>query len=313
MSSRLYASTDASPPVLTGQVASLNNLLLAVLVNGYGSQPAAGWTSPYSNAGTNERVFMTAGANPGYLLVQDHGQSAGGAKEARIKGYENMSAYNVGTGLFPSAAQRANGYCVRKSASADATPRAWTILADEHRFYLMIDTGDTNCYANLTQFGRFKSYKDGDLYNFQISGRSYENSTNFSAAYDPPHSRSPAINSVTQLHLMRSYTGVGGSTAGGMTTDSAKANITNERNAGSSGMAYPMPVDGGLYLSKTYINEANILRGELPAIWCPLHDRPINHTDTFTGVEGLSGKTFQCLWLSGTGSIFIETSDTWDL
>lgn len=313
MTVRAYASTDDSHPVLTGTAGSLNALLLACLVNGYGSKPGAGWTAPYSNPATQEQVFLVAGANPAYLRIQDNGQSAGGLREARFFGYETMSAYNSGTGLFPSAAQRANGYCVRKSASADSTERAWWLLADESRLYLFIINGDVSGQCSLAMFGKFKSYKLNDPYNFQISGRLYENSISYSSSNEATSFRYAAINTTGSLYFMRSYTGIGGATVGGMTTDTAKTATSSSIFAGAGSLIYPNPADGGLYLAKTYLNEANVLRGELPGLWTPLHSRPINHLDTFTGVEGLTGRDFLCLWTAAGGCLFLETSDTWDV
>ena len=51
MTVRIYKSTDSGAPTLTGQAFSLISLLLACLVDGYGSKAAAGWTKPYT--GTN--------------------------------------------------------------------------------------------------------------------------------------------------------------------------------------------------------------------------------------------------------------------
>ena len=313
MTVRLYTSSDASHPVLNGTAGSLNALLLACLVNGYGSLPGAGWTSPYSNAGTQERVFLVAGANPAYLRVQDNGQSAGGLKEARLFGYETMSAYDTGTGLFPTAVQRATGYCIRKSATADSTERAWWLLADEQRFYLFNTSGDVANTVYMAMFGALRSYKTNDAYAFQISGRLVENVATYTTTQELANYRHPSIANTGSLYFMRSYTAVGSSTVGGQLTDSAKAANTAGAYAGAGGMTYPNPSDGGLYLARTYLNEANVARGELPGIWNPLHSRPLSHGDTFTGVEGLTGRTFLCLWTTTGGCLFLETSNTWDV
>jgi hypothetical protein len=55
MTVRVYRSTDASAPVLTGQVGSLTALLDAILVNGYGALTAAGWTIAQTT--TNKRGY----------------------------------------------------------------------------------------------------------------------------------------------------------------------------------------------------------------------------------------------------------------
>lgn len=308
-----YTSTDAGAPTLPGQADSLNNLLKACLVDGYGAKAAAGWTAPYYDSATKQRVFLTAGSPAAYLLVQDNGQSTGGLREARIFGYESMSAHNAGIGQFPTAAQRPNGYCIRKSATADATSRKWWMAADGQRFHLFIETGDTNTYAVPYHFGKFKSYKPNDNHAFLIVARIFENSTTYNTTSDPAATRNNSTSTADRAHIMRTYTGVGSAAQAGLITDSAKANITSTTMVGSTGLQYPMPVDGGLYMAKTYITETGIVRGELPGIWCPLHSRPLAHEDTFTGVEGLTGRSFICLWLPVNGCLFLETSDTLDV
>lgn len=312
MAVTLYASTDASAPTLTGQADSLNNVLKACLVDGYGSKAAAGWTSPYYDSSSKTRVFLTAGSPSAYLQVQDNGPTAGGMREARIFGYETMSAYNVGTGLFPTAVQRANGFCVRKSASADATARAWWLLADDKRFYFFPITGDVANSCSMAFFGQFKSYKPDDDYRFMIMARIVENVATYTTAQEQGNYRQAGVASVGNLYAPRSYTGVGGSAAIGQITDSAKAVISTGTPAGSTGLTYPNPADGGLYLARTWLNEVNVMRGEQPGIWQPMHNRPLNHGDTFSGVEGLAGRNFLCLWMAPGGCLFLETSDTWD-
>jgi len=124
MTTRVYKSTDASAPNLTGQAGSLTDLLNACLVAGYGALAAAGWSRPYYDATSKTAVFRPGAGPQHYFQVADNGPGAGGAKEARIRGYVSMSAYNTGTEPFPTAAQATNALCIRKSTAADATVRA---------------------------------------------------------------------------------------------------------------------------------------------------------------------------------------------
>lgn len=308
-----YASTDPEAPTLAGQADSLNNLLKSCLVDGYGAKVPAGWTSPYYDSTFRQRVFLTAGIPRAYIAVRDGGAGTAVAREARLFGYETMSAWNQGAGLFPSVAQRANGYFARKSATLDATARNWFLVADGRRFYLFMESGDVPGTVSMVMFGAFRSYKPNDDYAFQIMGRLVEGATTYTTTQELCNARYPSIATTGNITLMRSYDGVGSGAWGGQITDSSKAAATATAFAGASGMTYPNPVDGGLYLAKTWINETNALRGELPGIWNPLHNRPINHGDTFTGVEGLESREFICLWTSTGGCLFVEISDTWDV
>lgn len=340
MTSRMYKSSDASAPSLTGQVGSLVSLLDAVLVNGYGSQTAAGWTKPYT--ATNKAVFRNSSSNGTgfYLDVDDSGPGAGGAKEARMRGYETMSAVATGTGPFPTVAQMTNGIFKRKSATADATARPWYILADETVFYLFVESGDYTGPTRTTAFGfgDFYSFKASDAYRCMIMGRTTENSSNSNAEYFPtinsPYGSNITSSTLAGHYLARTYNGVGSAIAFGKHTDAFAGglgsngsgyaqpmgqSITNSGAVATNGMTYPSPADGGLYMAPVYLHHTQALRGYLKGLWCPSHDAPLAHTDTFSGTGGMSSKTFMVMGiLTGTdgnggkgGQCFLETSNTW--
>lgn len=354
MTVRVYRSTDASAPVLTGSVGSLVALFDACLVNGYGTQTAAGWTKPY--AATNKGAYLqnltgsnnTAGM---YLYVDDTGPGAGGAREARVTGFETMSAITpTGTGQFPTLSQAAIGIgalVIRKSTTADATARPWTLVANGQTIYLWTETGDqvwpTGAFTFC--FGDFKSYKPNDQYAVMIMSRQIENSN--AAQYEAFPICAGGSNTYTLSNIVafghyiaRHWSGVGGSIKCGKTWDysraglfastggqwggdtsgqAANSGLTFGRNNTAYGCPSPMPIDGSIQLSPVYLNHSNSLRGYLPGIWAPLHDRPLGHNDTFTITSGLlNGKTmlaqFFFAYISNTydsGTICVETSSTW--
>src|SRR5262245_26448894 len=134
MAVTVYRSTDSSAPTLSGTAGDLVNVLDKCLVAGYGSKTAAGWSKPFT--GTNAAVFRMGGGNQFYLDVNDNGPGAGTGQEARVRGYETMTAVATGTGPFPTVAQLAAGIIVRKSAALSGTTRAWVMVADDRSFYL---------------------------------------------------------------------------------------------------------------------------------------------------------------------------------
>lgn len=312
MTVRIYKDTDNSAPVLNGTTGTLEALLNACLVTGYGSQAGAGWTSPYYDAASKTRVFQVAGAPTAFLQVKDAGPGAGSFREARICGYEAMSSALAGSGLFPTAAMRANGLFVRKSSSLDATARAWVIAADDRRVYGFFYPGDTANVGSHWLFGAMQSDKPNDLYPFVISGRILENVGTLTATQEISEIRNANVSATGAGYLMRSYTGVGSAPIIGFYSDSARGVDSNGGHAGATGMAYPCPADGGLYMGRTFVNEANVHRGSLPGLWTPCHVRPLANGDTFDGVEGMVGRSFQVMMV-GAGQLFLETSDTWDI
>lgn len=331
MTARLYKSTDASAPSLTGAVGSLVALLDAVLVNGYGAISAAGWTKPYT--ATNKAVFRNSASTGTGFYLDVNDAAAVTAKEARVVGYETMSAVATGTGPFPTAAQLPNGIFVRKSATADATARPWYILADETVFYLFVESGDYTVPTRATafSFGDFYSYKASDAYRCMIIGRSTENSglENYEtfSILSAPSGSTPANNVTSGHYMARGITGTGGAIGFGVHGDAflsaafASGNATamgRSTYSSATGIAYPNSADNGLYMAPAYIHHNNGLRGYFKGLWVPCQDMPLGHGDTFTGTGALSAKSFLCLQMytnSSSASLpsecFLETSNTW--
>jgi hypothetical protein len=345
MTVRIYRSTDGSAPVLTGQAGKLTDLLDAILVNGYGSKTAAGWT--INQTTTNKRGYLqnTTGANnaSGMLLyVDDTASGAGGAKEARACGFETMSAITpTGTGQFPTSSQSALGpgvLIIRKSTTADATARAWTCIANGQTLYLFVETGDQPAPALAAfpfVFGDFFPRKTTDWLN-SVNGllSGVNTSTNLAST-------------ITGHFVARTWSGVGGSVAVGKhinmfpfgwgpynigagtltgyvngtsaSTGGAGASVAIGRNSMAGTFNYPNSPDGALDLSGICIHHNGFKRGYLKGLWSPEHDRPLNHNDTYSITSGnLNGKDMIAQAIPSyiasaqdTAQIHIETSDTW--
>jgi hypothetical protein len=306
----LYQSTDGSAPVLTGNAGSLTALLTACLVNGYGAKSGAGWTVPYS--GSNQAAYTQgSGSSGNSVIVNDNGPGAGGGKEARVTGYETVSSFSAGTNPFPTAAQLAAGIICRKSATADGTARPWIVLANTRTFYLLTQSGDVSTDYSVLAFGDLNSNAgSSDSRRAMIIGRNAENSA--TATVDGFYLLATGMSTAHQGHYIdRSYTGVGSSVTAGKHSDYVK----NTGNMGAGGMAYPMAVDGGLYMAPIYVHEnaVSLPRGTLSGVWAPLHNRPLNNGDTFSGVGGLGGRSFMAVQIFSSAMVFLETSDTWDV
>lgn len=360
MTVQVYRSTDASAPVLQGTVGSLIALLDACLVNGYGAKTAAGWTKAFSGVNKGAYRQNASGANnsasPMYLYVDDAAPGAGGAREARLTGFETMTAITpTGTGQFPTAAQSTIGVgavVVRKSTTADTTARAWTLIANGQTLYLFTETGDTvtpyTC-ACMFIFGDIKSYKAADLYAVTIIGRMNENSGQ--AWHEMPACIQGASavytlqNTMLGHFMARHWTGLGGSVKcgkiweiGRIGNTGTSGNINGTWNGDSNTLTsgaigpgrfsstnmvpYPHGPDGAMLVSPIYINHNYGVRGYLPGLWAPLHDRPLAHNDTMTFASGtLNGKSVVCQYnmsplITATANVdginwLVETSDTW--
>lgn len=260
MTVRAVSNNPASPfyvaaaPGLTGQAGSLTTLLDAVLVNGFSGFTALGWTIGQTT--TSKRQYVMAASGSGYSLWVDDAAPAT-AKEARCAGYLTMSATTpTGTGQFPTAAQSAIGtgmLTIRKSTTADATNRYYTVVGDGHGFHLYTETGDfTSPLATYAfHFGDIIPYGASDTSYCLIMGRQVDNNNTVATsgssgpgnifqglvqdAYPSLGVGYQSYNltaTIGGLYMAASYTNVGGSIAVGKHADGNKMMVNiNPANA----------------------------------------------------------------------------------
>lgn len=270
----------------------------------------AGWSTPFYDAASETRVFKTADGLC-HLQMQDNGPGAAAAREVRIRGYAGMSAYNSGTDPFPTVAQMSNGAFLRKSSTADATARAWALYANENTLHLLIETGDTANQAMLFTWGKFTSDKAGDVWNYLLAARSIEN--NFSFVAETAPARQGSIQNVTLagLYLVRNVQGVSGAVPAGQHSDTVKAKGSGV--AGGDGVTYPNPATGGADVDLTWVHESSQVRGVVPGLWTPLHNRPLAHRGVISIVDGLVTRHFRAFNVAtgGNGQVWLEESSTW--
>lgn len=305
-----YSSSDASAPSLAGTAGSLITVLDAILVAGYGSQPAAGWTKPYT--GTNLAAFRS-GAAAGdriYLRVDDTG-----AQEGRIRCYKTMSDVNTGTEPFPTVAQIAgSGLFVRKSAAASATVRQWACVADDKTCIFLPFPED---FANVSTGGFYA----GDIYSFQasdtyraaiIANAVTGNGTNRLTAWDRA-STTISTGNCPGHFIDREHTGI--ELSHPIYKDISSACVSTDTgtawsSTSFSGHSFPNESDGGVYMFPyrvaTFITASSpselALRGKLRGLYfCPCGADQFAFGTEITGAGDLVGKTFR-LFRSGTSA-----------
>jgi len=252
------------------------------------------WTKPYT--GTNAAVFRSQNtASPRhYLQIIDNSATAGGAKEAQWMAFETMSAYNTGTGPFPTTAQMASGLCCFKSNTADATARAWSIVGDDKAFYLQINANGSASTTTLYGFGWFPSFKSGDAYNTFIAGAPAFNTVSPSSpglanvASWVSSSNTPASSS-SGLYVARSYSQTGGSIPVSLLPGLGGNGVVG---VGASSSTYPEPCSSGAVVIPVFIGEQLVgtpIRGRLPGFYPPFHNAAFSNYDEISGITGLAG------------------------
>jgi hypothetical protein len=314
----VYRSSDTSAPVLTGEVGKLVALLDAVLVNGYGSKAAAGWTKEYSS--TNAADYRAPSGLRHYLQVNDNQPVT--VKEASVWGFEAMTAWDTGTNQFPATG---SALTIRKSFSADTTAREWVMFADARTFYLFITTGDSGSFRIGYGFGEIYSIKSSaDSYNTILMAKETSNSA-LVAGMSEGIGRASNLGTAAGNNNTMARNHNGATTilrAGKRHTLPIIPGGTDELGLASAGsdLTYPNGADGGLYMSPIWVHEgatARVIRGRLRGLWTMAHlPTSFSDGDTFSGTGDLAGKTFMIVNNLKTGSTpinwacAVETSNT---
>lgn len=270
-----------------------------------------GWQLVFT--GTNKRVYRAREGNRHYFrLAHDTLAYLG-----RIRGYETMSDVDTGTGPFPTDAQFSGGLAMQATENS-GTNHPWYAYGDERCFHVNVRSHASSSQWNNVFFGDLITFKPSDPYSTLIIGRAVVGT---SGANDTGPGLQNAINQATTGHYMpRSHSGLGGSVQMGKMSDGQTRHISTQMGQGTPGttlLTFPCPVDGGLHLSRLFINEPGQgLRGMLRGLWNVCHNRNsmtgVTDKDIFVGSGPLDSKTFEFHHLSSSGCGAYEISDTWE-
>lgn len=301
----VYRSDDASAPVLGGTAGYLNNVLTACLVNGYGSQPAAGWTRPYT--GTNLAVFRAPEGNRFFLRLNDTH-----AQYPVLQGYRNMTAVSTGTGMFPTSVQLSGGIRTVKAYSTGTTARPWVVIASPRSFYLWIgfnstDIGAVSTSEDMFFFGDIVSYLPGDAYSTAIIGKIVADTSASSTLF----ANALTTGAVASGHYLASDFAQSGNPAQFACLQSI---VAASASAGSAGSFYPDPITGGMLLERLRLVEGGtaqkLVRGHLPGCYNPTHPVPATHLDVLQGRGAMLGTDMLVLHTGGTeGRVVISLNE----
>jgi hypothetical protein len=313
-----YLSTDGSAPVLNGSVGTMNTVLRAILTTGYGAKPSAGWSEPFAAAANVAGFKAGGGLLKCYINVNDSAPRASpfnDARECRIKPSEAASALSTQTGLFPTAAQAANGLIIRKSATPDATARAWRAYADDRTLIMFIQSADYGNAWHGFYIGEIYSRTAADAFNGMSIGRIIEQIAATPTALPTQellHVLNPVATVTSGHYIARSWG----------TNQAQSAVNVNKHGAGEHDAAdmrgltaFPNPVDGAIDVDPLVVSElitpTFVNRGRLRAMWHFKHPIAfVNDFDTFAGVGALAGRSFRLIkpTPNGLGAFVVETT-----
>lgn len=316
MSVKVYYSTDAGAPTLTGEVGSLAALLHAVLTVGYGAKtPPGGWVS---TGVVNNKVALHstfAGATGHWLHVDDNTN----AQTASVRGYESLDSLD-GAGApvnpvnpFPTVAQQSTA-AWKKSITSDNTARPWTLIADESFFYFASEP--SNAEAIVYSFGDIIPLRSGDAHHCRIAaGTSAATGAVASGHYDGGSLYKLAAlysTTTTGAWLSRAYDQSGFSVNANTIGDNS-ATTSSTGILGTAGPTYPNAANNALLLTPLLTAESatKVVRGAMPGTYQPLHPRPLAHKGTISGLAGFLGRTLFALNINSSGQVLFDVTGPW--
>ena len=273
----------------------------------------AGWQELFAGALANVIALKPSvvEATGCVLRVDDTG-----AINARVRAYEAMSDISTGVGMTPLESQAAGGLWWPKSATANATARAWILVADARGFYLAVAPAGGDRYTLLFA-GDIASLKSGDAYGYLLTGNQADQ-TGASSAPDGCVGYSHR-SARTGAYLVRAYTAIGQSTDAqrlGAHHNGSTADVY-AGTAGYSLGAYPNGANNGLLTGALELHAAG-LRGTLPGLLHPVQDCGTSFATgaTVDGTDDLAGRRLLAIRTGppagGTvGTVFIDTTGNW--
>jgi hypothetical protein len=320
----VYRYDDAGAPNLTGAAGSLIAILDAVLVNGYGVKPAAGWAKAFS--GTNKAAYrMGAGRFQAYFRVVDDASGAAGAKEAQMHAYESMSGIDAGANVFTGTGISTSDITFRKSNTADATVRPWMILADARTCIVLLccNYAAADFRVNGTYFGEFFSFVLNDNWAVCVIGRTADNDATTGYTPEAIANGHQATSSwtLTGHWLARDSSGIN------RAVGFMKFSVFQNTSGPMDGIfTFPNPADGGAILSPLYVREQSpagtyTLRGRLRGFWASGHSGAamangmgLNPFESFSATGDWAGRSFAPFSAGGIPGnwYLVETSNTVD-
>ena len=286
----------------------------------------AGFTKTFS--GTNKAVYRSndLSSRRHYFRILDDGTTSGGAREARLWGYETMSDVDTGTGMYPTVSQHSNGFFCQKSDTADSIVRHWVLITDGKTVYHFayissnVTTGDiTAPGSNMSAFGFGDAieFKPGDAYLSWVTGSPSSNqfsSTQNSGLFNGAMSITAVTPSASQATIIasRDFTGVAGARQMQIFASGLNAIL-----GASANISYPHLIDNGFYMVPALLTQGPpaLIRGRLPGFFEPLHGPCFPNTQIVENVIGYPGRKFMMLWgknATSIGACLIDITGPWD-
>jgi hypothetical protein len=279
---RIYSSADPGAPSFSGAQGNFIRLLKAVLVDGYGQIPPAGWSAPFVDLSSHKIVLRNGAssiARSYFRVVED-------ASNIYTRGFHDMTGIDTGTGAFPTTSQVGGSGVSTIRTYFDVN---WKIFADERTCLALISLSTTPL--------QWVPYYIGDVIpidpansmaSVALTSRS---SASFSEAFHVS-----LIGTSTSIGLNGHMKGTGSDPASvgisgvGFFEGTFVAGVTNPIRAFSGPSAF---TGGKIFLRPFYLISTSgfSLLARLRFVYIPFHST-FSDGDTFGGTGLLSTKRF---------------------
>ena len=274
-----------------------------------------GWAKSFT--GTNVASYkMTNPEGTGFTLRVDDTDTTA----ARVRGYETMADVATGTGLFPSLAQMpGSGLYWSKSATADATARAWYVIGDSQGFALFVNNYGVSSAFQSFYFGDFLSRKSNDPYACVIRGHTSNQSASQSVLSEDL-AYADSSGAANGMYVARAANTLGGA-VNAFSCPTLTIGLPLQHITGATGWSYPSLVDNGLTICPLMLtSQVTGYRGYLPGISAsPQLTAP--HFSTGDPVEGtgsMTGKKVMAIKIGAAtangnqqGVLFVDPISDW--
>ena len=264
--------------------------------------PLGAWTKVYS--GTNLAVYRSTDpqSNGHYLRVDDTGTTS-----ARVRGYEEMTDVNTGTGPFCTDTQMSGGGYWWKSASANTNASKWKLFGDSRFFSVAVAAASSSSTVNIA--APAKGFGDalalapgGDAWNTVLSANG-NNSSN-SAPYGALDNSSVSA-TLGFVVSTRSWTGLGSAV---LLNSLPYIGATNAVSGADATLGIvPSEIDGRIKPTRRFLSEQGTNkppRSEIPGVMSIPQTGALsilNDGDMLAGADDLSGRQLMCV---ATGSSY---------
>lgn len=300
-----YSFKDIGAPILSGTQYSMDNLIYACMVTGYGNKTGAGWTRQTSIA-NGDSLYKIECDKPSYVRITDISSVTYNPRNCSISMYRNADMSYCWTN------NRIIG--IRKAALSDSTPREWDLFTNGEIVYLFTEPFDDNTKKpTLTIFGRYRELIDIS-YPHVLIGRQLAFDTFRSEYAGYVGCRLNVNNQHGQLACDWQNNLLDTQVWCDVITSNYFYNNTNYVMGSVNELATPAIGTKVYHIDRLYLCQESFgIVGRLSGMWHIHHSKPFSHSSSYTTVlDGIS-RTLVAYNLYTNGQVFIETSDTWDL